>query len=208
MVTPFVLAMAAAAAGACADGATTPQQATPQAPRAAITCDADCGGSMGGTVPTATDTALTVTVWGPTKNLVAATDTFTAEVSGGVGPYYYIWTRQTCYDDGSYCTKGIFAQGLGKSSASLPIYSDVNTTRIVVQVKDATTPAPFTGNAHMMVLGPATRQFPSKGSFACQSPPNYYPFWGYYKPSTGEPVGSYYIRSGCDGHKIYKPTTP
>jgi hypothetical protein len=204
--TTLLVLAAAAAAAACSDRLTQPQHArVPLAKRGVITCDAGCGGTTGGTVPTATDSALTVTMSGPTKVLTPATATFTSNVSGGTAPYHYIWTYQICYDAGVDCSEDIFAEGDGLSSVSLPIYSDMNTIRVVVQVKDAVSPAAHTGNAHFMVLGPTSRTYGSTGAFACQSPVNFYPFWGYLDPHTGDPVGQYYIRSGCDGHKIMKP---
>jgi hypothetical protein len=160
-----------------------------------VSCDGTTC-SSGGTVPTATDTALTVTMSAPTKVLKQSYVTLTASVSGGTGPYYYIWSEQVCYDSGTDCYEDIYSEGEGQSSISYGVSDGVNSARVVVQVKDANTTAQRSGNARRNILGPAAFVYGTQSTFHCQSPVNYFPF-------QFSPGAQQYIRSGCDGHKIY-----
>jgi len=185
-------ALAVVTSAACVDTPSSPRILPPNGPARYLS----------------SDTALSVTLYGPSKVLQQSSPTFRAGVTGGSGSYQYYWIAQVCYLDG-YCRQPeTFAQGVGLSSVTRLIRSDEAEVNIAVQVRE-TSEVHKSGVADLHVLGPATwTQGRISGSWGCRNPTQFpHVEHDVYRSSNGQItviVTNYYARN-CFGQKVYQP---
>jgi hypothetical protein len=145
---------------------------------------------------------LTVHIYGPSKVETEGYFTFSATASGGTAPYYYIWTEEVCWTDGTCQAYGI-DEGWGLSSISHLVRSDMTTDDVEVQIGDAS--MTVTGIAGRPVLAPGAKYVGGGNPSMCDRLPSYYPFTWDKLP--GDPNnGKHFLRSSCDGSPMWQPT--
>jgi hypothetical protein len=189
------------------NGATDSSSPTDPAPELAEcyeeTCDPTGGGGSGGGGGGG-EAMLTVSVTGPgSRSVTFPTGTWTASVSGGVGPYYYFWYWRPCLEQGCFpdAEYRLFAHGWNLTSASQTFRPEYAWADFLVEVRDSPTANYVTGRGTKEVIGPALFQtMTPKAPLFCGDRYSSYPFRG---DSAGTPRN--YIRNACTGNKVYEP---
>ena len=147
----------------------------------------------------------TATMTGPLTVKTAGYKTYSVSVSGGTGPFYYYWNEEVCWADGT-CRRYPITSGVGISSISHYIRSDMDIVELTVQVGDAATKQ-YSVIAGTTITGPAAFVAGGGGGnpSMCQALPSWCPWKD---PVAGTNFGKAYYRSSCNGSKQYDPTCP
>lgn len=151
--TVFSLALLAAVAG-CADGSNVREAAGPAGPPEFLVTH-DSG-------------KLTVNVTGPGRvQYPPFIGTYDASVSGGTGPYYYVWFWRPCYTNGCNGQFYKLTEGANLSSAQVTFATYTRWVQVEAQVRENKSAPYNTGRSQFkLTFGPAG----FGGSVQCPSP--------------------------------------
>lgn len=145
---------------------------------------------------------------------------YTATVSGGTGPYYYVWGSRKCQKDTSYygetqviCGSDYmtYKSGWGVSQIDFPVLQEDTEVHFLLELRES--PDGYvSGVGTYEVFGPyyALQFFGSADAdFQCSRTASWYP-WEEWKYDDGawKPSGRTYRRNGCTGAREFDPAWP
>lgn len=145
---------------------------------------------------------------------------YTATVTGGTGPYYYVWGARKCQKDTGYygnsqviCQSDYltYAQGWGLSVIDYPVLQEDTEVHFLLELRDAPN-GYVSGVGTYEVYGPYyALQFVGSpdADFQCSRKASWYP-WEEWEFDDGvwKRNGRAYRRNGCNGAREYDPAKP